>query len=186
MIYNPPKKKINHLCIYAWMYRVIQTAMISFHLTASNSTFISMSSDARLAAHMQRKIALQSQCVAHHDPQPYFACTHRPAELSGYIDFSGVKGESGRSSCTQGSLAAGVRSGTSRAVAYDQCSPPAWPVVVTLTYGVPAAPASRPPLPHVAVSSPRLTVSSPHPLDSIYFSPPVTNDASDLISPASR
>lgn len=61
---------------------------------------------------------------------------------------------------TRGSPAAGVRSGTSRAVAHDPCSPPAWPVVATLTYRVPAAPASRPPrpLPHVAASSSYLVV----------------------------
>lgn len=60
-------------------------------------------------------------------------------------------------------------------------------MVATLTYGVPAAPASRPPrpLPHVAASRPRLTLLSP-PLDSIYLAPPVTNGASDPISPVHR
>lgn len=74
------------------------TATILFHLTVSDSTFIVISHARHRAARACRaKLRKQSRCVAHpQDPQPCFACTRRPVGPSGmgYIDFSGVEGES--------------------------------------------------------------------------------------------
>lgn len=152
MIYNPAKKGDLFLALICVKMPSVEKCdsdgSFSFNIVKLGSFIVI--SHARPTAYVQSEIALQSHCVAHQEPTVLFVCTYGPVELLGIgvgISISaGVGGEpEDRPSCTR---AGGVRSGTSQ-------GRNVWPVLtpaygrwwMTLTYGVPAAPASRPLVP---------------------------------------